>query len=274
MIPERPVLRYFGGKWMLAPWIISQFPPHRIYVEPFGGGASILMRKPRVYSEVYNDLDGEVVNVFRVLRDKALSQDLERQIRLTPFSREEFFASYEQTTDPVERARRTIIRSFMGFGSNSVNREAVTGFRANALRSGTTPAIDWSNYPDEIPAFHERMSRVVIENRDYREVMLQQDTPETLFLVDPPYVPSTRSEKHGYRHEMDLAGHEDLVRFLPTIKGMVILCGYENDTYEALGWRSIKREAHADGARDRVEVLWMNAAAADAQNQMRLFESC
>jgi DNA adenine methylase len=271
--PERPVLRYFGGKWILAPWIISHFPPHRIYVEPFGGGASVLMRKPRCYSEVYNDLNSEVVNVFRVLRHSRLSNMLEYRLRLTPFAREEFNESYEDSPyDAVEKARRTIIRSFMGFGSNSANREARTGFRANSNRSGTTPAHDWKNYPDEVAAFCDRLAGVVIENRDYRVIIEQHDSPETLFFLDPPYVPSTRSEKHAYQCEMSHIQHEALLEFLPTVSGMVILCGYEHKLYDRLGWQSVKRETHADGARDRIEVLWMNPAAVSAQSQISMFD--
>lgn len=106
MTVSRPALRYLGGKWMLAPWIIQHFPPHQIYVEPFGGAASVLLRKPRVHAEIYNDLDGDVVNLFRVLRDPQAAADLIDRIALTPYSRAEFVASYEPTAEPVEWARR------------------------------------------------------------------------------------------------------------------------------------------------------------------------
>lgn len=272
MTPERPVLRYFGGKWILAPWIISHFPAHRVYCEPFGGGASVLMRKPMSYAEIYNDLDGEVVNLFRVLRDREQAETLYRILGLTPFAREEFNESYEPSSDVIEQARRTLIRSFMGFGSNAVNRAERTGFRANANRSGTTPAHDWVNWPEQIKFISERLQGVVIENRDAREVMAQQDNPTTLHFVDPPYVHGTRSEKHGYRHEMTDQDHEDLISFLQTLKGMVVLCGYHNKIYDRLGWGVIEREAHADGARDRVEVLWLNEAAVNAGSQPSLFQ--
>lgn len=90
MTPTRPVLRYMGGKWRLAPWILRHLPPHRTYVEPFGGAASVLLRKPRAYAEIYNDLDGEIVSLFRVLRDPEAAAELVRRIALTPFAREEF----------------------------------------------------------------------------------------------------------------------------------------------------------------------------------------
>lgn len=136
--PRRPILRYHGGKWLLAEWIISNFPPHRVYVEPFGGAASVLLQKRRTYAEIYNDLDGEVVNLFRVVRDDGLR--LRQMLELTPFARDEFKLSYETSDDPIEQARRTVVRSFMGFGSNSHNK--LTGFRSNSNRSGTTPAHD------------------------------------------------------------------------------------------------------------------------------------
>lgn len=136
---KRPILRYHGGKWRLAKWIISRFPQHRIYVEPFSGAASVLLQKPRCYAEVINDLDNELVNLFQVVRDSG--HELISKLELTPFSRSEFLASYEQSNNPLEQARRTIVRSFQGFGSNAHGR--LTGFRSNSNRSGTTPSHDW-----------------------------------------------------------------------------------------------------------------------------------
>lgn len=272
MAVERPVLRYFGGKWLLAPWIIENMPQHRIYVEPFGGAASVLMRKPRSYAEVYNDLDKSIVEVFTVLRDPADAKELERRMVLTPFAREEFFGAYQPADDPIERVRCMMIRAYMGFGSDGHNPErGRTGFRACSSRSGTTPAHDWANFPDCISAFTERLRGVVIENKDAKDVMTQHDSVETLHFVDPPYVHSTRSIKHGYQYEMTDADHEALCEFLPTLKGMVLLSGYKNPIYERLGWAHAAHAAHADGARDRTECLWMNPACAAAQAQQRLF---
>jgi len=135
--PKRPLLRYHGGKWLLAPWIISNFPAHRVYVEAFGGAGSVLLRKERAYGEIYNDLDNEIVNLFRVGR--ARGDELRRALELTPFSRVEYRLSFEVSDDPVEQARRTVTRSLMGFGSNALCRLVKSGFRANSNRSGTTP---------------------------------------------------------------------------------------------------------------------------------------
>lgn len=272
--PTRPALRWHGGKWMLAPWIIEHMPTHRVYVEPFGGAASVLIRKPRSYSEVYNDLDGDVVNLFRVLRDPTTAQTLRRDLELTPFAREEFEAAYEETTSTVERARRTVIRSSMGFGSAGASGKK-TGFRANSNKIGTTPAHDWMNYPASTVAVAARLRGVVIENRDAVDVMRRHDGADTLHYVDPPYLPETRDAGGDYRHEMTRGDHEELLRALREMKGRVLLSGYASDMYDdALpDWRRVERASLADGARPRTEVLWMNFTAEDAGQTPDMFEA-
>lgn len=273
--PKRPVLRWHGGKWKLAPWIISHFPPHRVYVEPFGGGASVLLRKERCYAEVYNDLDKDAVTLFRVLRDDAASTELIKALKLTPFAKMEFEESYIPAATDVEIARRLLIRSFMGFGSNGHNAATKTGFRANSNRSGTTPARDWTNYPDLLPLIIERLSGVVIECRDASEVMSAHDAPQTLHYVDPPYMFETRSKamhRNGcYSHEMDREGHIRLLAHIQTLSGMVLLSGYPDDLYDSSlpGWERIEVAAHADGARDRTEVLWLNPQCSAALDKHR-----
>lgn len=269
----RPLLRWHGGKWLLAPWIIEHFPPHRCYVEPYGGAASVLIRKPRSYAEVYNDLDDDVVNLFRVIRDVELGRALHCAVLHTPFARTEFDQAYLPTDDPVERARRLIIRSFMGFGSDGHNGARPTGFRANSSRSGTTPAHDWSNYDEALELIIWRVRGIVIEHRPAIDVMRQQDSPTTLHYVDPPYVHSTRSKAHNstrknYRHEMGDADHGQLLDFLRTVAGMVVISGYPHPLYESAlsGWQRVERTSLADGARKRTEVLWINPTAQAARN--------
>lgn len=259
----RPLVRYHGGKWRLADWIISHFPQHRTYVEPYGGGASVLLKKPRSYSEVYNDLDAEIVNLFYVVREHG--EALQEKIEKTPFARDEFMLAWLESEDPLERARRTLIRAYMGFGSAAVSKrsavegKAATGFRANSNRSGTTPAADWRNYPKSLPAIIERLRGVVIENRDAMEVMRQHDAPGVLHYVDPPYVAATRDAGGDYRHEMNDEQHMELAKFLNNLEGMVVVSGYESEIYaEAFeGWDIVKKNALADGAQKRVEVLWI-----------------
>lgn len=274
--PSRPVLRWHGGKWLLAPWIIDHFPKHRIYVEPFGGAASVLLRKERAYAEVYNDLDGDVVNLFRVLQDPVSGVELMRKLEHTPFARAEFELGWDATDDQVERARRLIIRAFMGFGSNAHSDmgrgHKTTGFRANSSRSGTTPAHDWASYPEALGAVIARMRGVAVEQRPALQVMRSHDWPDTLHYVDPPYVHATRNRrnpydpKHQYRHEMSDADHVELLEALRALVGMVVLSGYPHALYDdALpDWMRVEREALADGARPRTEVLWLNPACAAA----------
>jgi len=266
MTIRRPVMRYAGGKWKLAPWIISQFPTHQVYVEPFAGAASVLMRKPRVYAEVYNDLSGEVVRVFRVLRDPAQAAELARRVYLTPYARDEFEASYEVdgVEDPIERARLTIFRAFAGHGNCSFVSLERSGFRSNVRRAGSLPVHDWANYPSAIAAFVERLRGVVIENRPALDVIRQYDGQHTLHYVDPPYPHGTRNLERGnayYAHEMTDDDHRALATVLRSVAGMVVISGYPCDLYDVElypDWTRVTRAAHADGARDRVEVLWLS----------------
>ena len=271
----RPVLRYHGGKWMLAPWIIDHFPTHRIYTEAFGGAASVLIRKPRArLVEVYNDLDGEIVNLFRVLRHHDTAGALREVLKNTPFARDEFFLSYEPAEDPLEQARRTVVRSFFGFGSDSAS-GATTGFRANGNRNNAHPARDFANYPAAMEAFTDRLKGVVIENRPAEEIIAQHDTPDTLHYCDPPYTHGSRSAYtvrtgKGYRHEMTDDDHRLLAEVLHGAEGMVVVSGYHSALYDELysDWQTSSCKAIADGGPDapaleRVEVLWLNQACAE-----------
>ena len=279
MSVTRPVLRWHGGKWKLAPWIISHLPPHRVYVEPYGGAASVLLRKDRVQSEIYNDLDDDVVTLFRILRDREQSVRLIELLRLTPFARKEFDCSYEETADPIEQARRLVIRSYMGFGSDSAHTSGNTGFRAQSPQSNRSPEKDWQNYPEQLRHAVDRLSGVVVECRPALQLIERHDSETTLFYVDPPYMPETRSTKarrggskyHVYKHELDRDDHQALLQALVAVRGMVVLSGYPDAVYDrALAdWRRVETAAMADGARPRTEVLWINphaAAALDRQH--------
>lgn len=280
MSPPRPILRWHGGKWILAPWIIGYFGPHRIYVEPFGGAWSVGFRKPRAEAEVWNDLDGELVNLFTVMRDPAAAAELIRLLRLTPFARDEFNAAYFPAATAVERARQLIVRSFMGHGSDGASGQYRTGFRANSNRSGSTPAVDWINLPDSLDLAVERLRGVVIENRPAIDVMRAHDSDVTLFYVDPPYLAETRKRANRradnggvYRHELTDAEHVELLDQLQQLAGMVVLSGYPSPLYrDALAdWRMVERPALADGAKPRIEVLWINPAGVAAMDQQFLF---
>lgn len=266
--PTRPVMRYHGGKWRISDWIIGHFPTHFTYVEPFGGSAGVLMRKPRSKAEVYNDLDADVVNVFSILRDKNKSQELQAACALTPYSRSEFELAYQVSNDPVERARRTIFRAFSGFGSAGATK-GKTGFRSYAGSKRSNPSsIDWMNYPFHISTFCQRMQGVLIESRPALDIIDQFEGQETLFYLDPPYLMDTRNACGScYAHEMTDSDHVVLLNRLLLVKGMVVLSGYASVMYDEMllphGWQRHCKSVQAngyEGSVERMESLWVNPA--------------
>jgi DNA adenine methylase len=285
-MPTRPALRYLGGKWKLAPWIISHFPPHRVYVEPFGGAASVLLRKPRSAGECYNDLDGSLVNLFSVLRDPEQAAELCRRVGLTPFARAEYDLAFEPTDDAIERARRLVVRSYMGHGSSSAISARSTGFRASLVnRKGALPAGEWPGMPKALSTISERLQGVLIECRPALQVVERYDADDALVFLDPPYVQETRSAKrrgglafHAYAHEMTDRDHLELLDWALRAKSMIVLSGYASRLYDErlADWRRVSIETHADGALDRTEVLWINPPCAaslecHARGQVSLF---
>lgn len=274
-----PALRYHGGKFRLAPWLIEHFPPHKCYVEPFGGAAGVLIQKPRAYAEVYNDIDGDIVNFFQVVREPSTRARLIEALACTPYAREEFNAAFTETEDPIERARRTCIRAQMGFGSAGATK-GTTGFRIDTHRSYGTSQSLWARYPESISALGDRFAGVLIENRPAIEVIDQHDGPDTLFYVDPPYMHETRyrNARHGhyYRHEMNDADHTALLEKLLDVRGMVVLSGYASDTYDDFltDWTRGETEARIASNRGttvRTESIWLNPACAGALYGKGLF---
>lgn len=273
----RPVLRYHGARRNLPPWIQQFFPPHMVYVEPFGGGASVLLRKPRAHGEVYNDLSGDIVNLFRVLQQEDSAARLAQLLVVTPYAREEFHLAYEPTDDPIERARRTLIRAEMGFGSAGATKRS-TGFRIDTVRNYGTAMSVWARVPEKIMGFVQRLQGVLIENHDALKVIAAHDTPRTLFYVDPPYVHATR-EVHAargryYEHEMTDADHERLLEVLRGVDGMVVLSGYPCALYDdaLAGWQRHETEARiaaARGTKIKTEVVWLNPACSAALDATR-----
>lgn len=259
---------------MLRGKIIEEFPTHKVFTESFGGGGSILLCKPRAYSEIYNDKDDEVVNVFAVMRDPVKAERLTRMLRLTPFSRAEFELSYIPSSNDVEQARRTIVRSFMGFSSASITGKWRTGFRSNCKQSGTSPSRDWTNYPDHLKSVTKRLQGVIIESgKEASEIIKTYDFPEALHYVDPPYPFSTRGERwagNSYRYEMTDNDHRDLASVLRSVEGMVIISGYACDLYDQElypDWKRIEFATYADGAKKRTEVLWINDSCAKRKDE-------
>lgn len=258
---NRPALRYHGGKWKLANWIIQQFPPHVCYVEPFGGGASVLLRKPPSFIEVYNDLNGGVVNFFRVLRENP--DEFIRLIELTPYSRQEFAEAQEPTDDPIEQARRFYVWAWQGRGRAGVVEPGGWRFMSRPTR-GRTPVHDWINN-QHLWGLVQRLRMVQIENSDALTVISRYDSPDALYYVDPPYVQSTRGARWGcaaYAYEYSDDQHRELARLLHEVTGTVVLSGYPSALYDELyaDWRRIDKPGQKDNApqRDTTECLWIS----------------
>jgi len=277
-----PALRYHGAKFRLAQWVMQFFPEHTCYVEPFGGAAGVLLQKPRVYAEVYNDLDGEVVNFFRVLRDPTLRVQLLEALILTPYSRADFDEAWEPTDDQIELSRRLCIRAQMGFGSAGATK-GHTGFRIDTKREYGTAQHLWTTYPSAVAAAGQRMTGVLIENRSAIAVMKAHDAPSTLHFVDPPYMHETRVMRGSsriYKHELSDFDHVELLTTLLELEGFVVLSGYRSDLYceKLSGWEEHTTSARISAGRGtaiREEVIWVNPACAAAlredASQLRMF---
>ncbi len=276
MTITRPLLRWLGGKYRLAPWIISQFPPHDIYVEPFGGAASVLLQKPQVRGvrETYNDLDLELVNLFQVLRSSR-ADELIRSIAMTPYSRTELRAcatAVDGALDPVEQARRTIVRSHLAHGNSSSRIDRTIGFRVDGMLGETDVAGNWSQFPSALEQIVQRFRSVTIECRPAIELMRGFRSDRALIYLDPPYTPETRSVKnnvngeryHSYAVEMTIDDHVELLDECLQSDAMILISGYPSTLYgdALLGWTQQTMAARAHRNSPRTEVLWMNPAAA------------
>jgi DNA adenine methylase len=263
-----PALRYYGGKYRLADWIISHFPAHVCYCEPYAGGASILLCKEPARHEVYNDLDGDVVNFFTVLRTQTSA--FIQAIELTPFSRAELDNAYLPTDEPLERARRLYIRNWQGYGV--LGRKA--GWRF--CKSGRASAVRQWNRTDHLMAIAKRLKNVQLECDEASVIINRFDAPTTLYYVDPPYVHSTRNDRNSdaYGHEMTDDQHRELAAQLHAVKGMVALSGYPSALYDELyaGWQCVKQETLDIVANVQTECLWLSPALVSALAKPRTLD--
>lgn len=267
----RPVLRYHGGKFRIAEWVLQFFPPHKVYVEPFGGAASVLLAKQPAPSEVYNDADSRVVGFFRVLRDPVKAAELARRLDLTPFAREEYEQwCYAEPADEIDAAHQIVARGFMGQSSKGIWQ-----------RSGFDTRINGDGYASRLNALRasadacrvaaKRLQSVLIEHDDALEVIKRHDRPDALIYCDPPYLTTEERGTRIYAHDYKAADHEALAERLHASTAMVVLSGYPTDLYARLyaDWLTCDRKAMAYGGRERTEVVWLNPAAQRALNQAR-----
>lgn len=258
-----PPITWFGGKSKLANRIIEHFPVHRTYVEPFGGSAAVLLAKQPSPVEVYNDIDGDLVNLFRVLRNSEQYGQLLEACERTLYSRAEFNAALHATDDPVEAARRFMVRQRQSHGGLG----RVWSYCVTDAQGGMSSAVRrWLAGIERLPAIHDRLRKVQIEDADWSDVLRRYDRPETLYYLDPPYATNTRVGGE-YRYEMDENDHRRLVSAVMSLCGKVVLSGYYNEDYRPLeenGWQRVDFDvpSYMSPRRNRrQESLWLSPTA-------------
>lgn len=263
-----PPLKMHGGKHYQADQIISHMPLHTHYVEAFAGGLAVFLRKDPVgVSEVINDLDGDLTNFWRVLKEENDFTEFRRRVEATPFFSTKFAdaESFAPDDDLVDRAVKFFIRCRQS--RQGLRKDFATLSRSRTRRGMNEQVSSWLTAIDGLPEIHERLMRVVIYNEDALAVIKREDSPHTLFYCDPPYLHETRVVTDAYAWEMTAEDHEFLLETLAEIEGKFLLSGYRNELYDAYadarGWHRVDREidCKASSAKEkpmRTESLWMN----------------
>lgn len=262
---KRIVFGWYGGKFSHLDWLLPRLPHAHHYCEPFSGSAAVLLNREISPVETYNDIDGDVVNFFRVLRDRG--DDLVQAISLTPFSREEFHTAIHGSTRGItdlERARRFYIRARQA--RTGLAQTATLGRWANCKntsRSGMSGVVSrWLGGVEALREITERLLRVQIENRPAIDVIRLYDSPQTLFYCDPPYLHETRGDSKAYGFEMDFEAHKELADVLQSVRGKVAISGYRCDLMdkwfkEWLRFDAEEKKCHSI-KKLRQECLWTN----------------
>lgn len=254
-LPPSP-LRYLGGKAKLASWLLDKFPPHEIYIEPFCGSAAVLLSKSPAPVEIINDLNGDVVNFFRILRHPRLAKRLADMVALTPYAETEHKKALDTfKLPPLEKARLFLFRTHANFSPDLTH----TAFKCTTDPGHLYPR-EWHSVPARLAPTAQRLKNVTVLLRDFAEILPKYDKPGAFFYLDPPYLPDTRVQG-GYKHELSEPRHRELCRLLASMQhAKWALSGYENDLYNTLlPWV----EKHTTGSTtakhsDRTEVLWCN----------------
>lgn len=264
-------LKWHGGKTYLLPWLKEHFPKsYSHFCSPFfGGGPEVFfLTALENVSEAVNDLNGDLVNFYRVLRDPEQATDLQLLLALTPVSRDEFeraSASLGGVSDPVARAAAFFVKYRMS--RQALGKDFITAKTSRTRRGMNEAVSSYLSAVEGLPEAHLRLQEVVIENRPAVEFIKAQDGYETFFYVDPPYLPDTRSLKKAYELEMSEEDHGELLLLLGEIKGKFLLSGYPSEMYdqaaEAFGWRRVSKDValHSSSAKEKPiksECLWMN----------------
>lgn len=265
------VIKYPGAKWGVAPWVISHFPEHRSYLEPFFGSGAVLFTKSRSAIETVNDIDGDVVNLFDWIRKDPAR--LAHAIRFTPYARDEYdraWAAQYTETDNFRRAVNFYIRMMIGHGFRTTGEKV--GWKNDVQgREAAYAAKCWAKTPEVIIQAAERLRGVQIENRPAVELIRRFNYQNVLIYADPPYMLGTRQNRKQYRHEMTDDDHMELLEAIKAHRGPAIISGYDSDLYnrELKGWYKDGRTSFTQTASKRREILWMNFEPAAQMDMFR-----
>lgn len=254
----KSLLHYPGSKKRIASWIIENMPDHHSYLDPYFGGGGMFFEKPPSRIETINDLDGDVVNFFRVIQNPESRQELQDWLTYTPYSRQVYDESFtKEPQSPVEQAGYFAVRSMQSHGFRLTEK---CGWKKDVhCREAAYAVRNWNRLPESLAEMAIRLKDVQIENKPALELIRAFNHENVLIYLDPPYVLSTRTRKQ-YCFEMSDQDHEELLKTVISSRAKVMLSGYDCELYENYlkGWRKIQIPARAQNSLPRVETLWMN----------------
>lgn len=252
----KTLLKYPGAKNRLAPWIVSNIPPHKVYCEPFLGSGAVFLNKEPAYNEILNDLDDDIYNFFNVVREN--HKELCRLIDTTPYSRIEYSNAFnDESISQLERARRFAVKCWQGFGCGNTYK---TGYRRGIGDTSPNPAKAWAKLPEAIQFAAERLKNAQIEHVDALKLIKDMHGENTFIYIDPPYMRGTRVKKKQYTHEMTDEQHMKLLQIVKKSDCKIMISAYENELYNntLVDWRKEHKNTTSECSRKRTEVIYMN----------------
>lgn len=249
----KQLFKYPGSKWTIAEWIINHFPSHKVYVEPFFGSGAVFFSKYPSYIETINDIDGRIVNLFKVCREHP--EEIARAIELTPWSRAEYIKCAEPTTNEIEWARRTLVR----FSQSHSGCAHLKSWRVSQMATSPPNPRLWKGLPDLIIEVCNRLKDAQIENRSAEQIIESYNNSDSLIYLDPPYPLDTRCHEL-YDNEMTDKQHKDLLELIKNSKAKICISSYENPLYNEMlkSWIKDRRRSKSNLGQSRTETIYMN----------------
>ncbi len=248
------ILKYPGGKWRISDWIIQHLPAHKVYCEPYFGSGGVFFNKQPSFIETINDISGDIVNLFKVVRERPA--ELAAALELTLWAREEYVNCYEIVGDEVECARRTLVRHHQSYGTTNSNKNA---WRNSQTQNSPRVAAQWKTLPDAVFEICGRLKDAQIENVDALTLIERYNDPDTLLYLDPPYLLGLR-KRNMYKYEMTDKQHVELLELIKQSKSKVCLSAYDNELYNEYlkNWYTDEKKTTAQAGLHRTEKIYMN----------------